>query len=276
MSELESGEIIDDNDYVEVTEESTAEPEQEASELAPDSEGQHEPNDDTEARPDVNQEAVNEVINRKHREMKEAQERAAELEKKLKQYEQTNSQAPQVPPEKDYLDFDSDSDYKQYLKQREEAISKRAEWEVQQRMQQESIQRQQYEEQQRRQAEVAKQVESYTSKAKELKIDSSELQGYGNTVASYGMSDDLAIAILGDPDGPLITKYLATNPVELQEVVGMSPIQAALHIERSIKPKATQLRPRKSDTPTPPKSVEGASVDPDLGKYQHIKGGSFS
>ena len=80
---------------------------------------------------------------------------------------------------------------------------------------------------------------------------------------------------MGDPDGPLITKYLATNPVELQEVVGMSPIQAALHIERSIKPKATQLRPRKSTTPNPPKSVEGASADSDLGRYPHIKGATI-
>ena len=107
---------------------------------------------------------------------------------------------------------------------------------------------------------LQKSAESYTAKAVQLGIKPDELEAAGKFVHSYGISDDLRDVILADETGPLITKYLSLHEDELDELVRMHPIQAALRIERQIKPKAAALKPRVSNAPEPPESVRNSAT----------------
>ena len=115
---------------------------------------------------------------------------------------------------------------------------------------------------------------SYSNKALELGIKQDELQAAGNAVAGYGLSDDLVMHILADSDGPLITKHLAANPQDGYQLATMSPYTVGQFLD-GIKTKASALKPKTSSTPAPATNLQGNGVDPEAGKYTHIKGAKF-
>ena len=224
-----------------------------ASELAPES------SEETEETPKdehhVNQEKINKVIARKHWEAKKAQEERDEALKRLKAFEEQNPSAPVVPEKPDPFD----SDYEVKLKARDDALLARAKWEAEQETQARYAEQQAIQAQQARAQELAQQAKSYSDRAKSFGIEPSELQQYGQAAGQY-VSDDLAIAILNDNDGPLLTKYLAQNPMEAMELSQMSPYQAAMHIERTVRPKAQSLKPKATAAPSPTTKVESAAT----------------
>lgn len=266
MSELQN------DDYIEQTElesnEEVAEVEDDQpSELAPDSEPQHEENS-VEPEQNFNQEAVNKVINRKHYEAQEAKRKAKELERKLAQYEAQTSQAPLIPQKPDPFDDDYDAKMVQY----EQAVIAKARHdanqEVLQRQQQEQQQRQQYEQQQKLQQDLQRYVES----GKKAGMSVEEMTQAGQIVDSYGVGVDLQQALIADEDGALIVKHLAANPAMAAELASMTPYQAALHLERAVRPAAKQLKPKTTSAPNPPKRLQGGDVDPELGQYKNVNG----
>lgn len=222
----------------------------------------------------ANQQAVNDAINRQHKKFRDEERRANELQRQLEETQkqlQTTQPASEIPPMPDAFD----DDYAEKVKARDEAIRQQSINQAQQQLvmqQQQAQQQQQAFEQQQAQA---KKVESYTSRAKELNIDINDLQVAGQTVMSYGIGNDLAMAILDDPDGPLITNHLAANPAEALQVAQMNPVQQAMYIERTVRPKAAALKPRQSSAPAPADDVRGSGVDPDAGKYPHTKNAKF-
>ena len=266
MSELQ-------NDNVEpVIDNPTKIENQDGAELAPASEAQHEEQAQVET---VNQDAINKAINKKHFEAKQAERerdealaKVAEFEKK--QQEQLAAQVGDIPPMPDA--FDDDFDAK--VKARDDALLRKAEFDAQQNLYLQQQQFQQQQEQQRRAEEVQKQAANYTDKAKEYGISNEELNKAGNLVASYGVSDDLTMAILSDSEGPLITQYLAANPMEISALNSGNPYIAGAKLAE-IKIKASALKPRTSNAPEPATKVQGSSVDADANQYQHIKGAKF-
>lgn len=278
MSELQSTEDeVIENDIIEEVEEVIDEVEDETedsadhddgSDLAPDNGDDHEKN----TLDDHAQEAVNKRISKLTFEARQAQREKEQLEARLKQLEQQNApKEPQVPEPPDPFDHD----YEQKLQDWTNKLRERAEWDAKQKIEesrrQEEIQRQA----QQQAMELTSKVDTYASRAKEAGIRPEELREAGNIVASYRLNDEVALSILDDDQGPLITTYLAKNYHELEEVSRLSPYKAALYIDKNIKPKLAGLKPRETNAPKPHTSIGTKIVDKDAGKYAHIKGATF-
>ena len=256
MSELENqiDEQNSQDEYVEEVEQDEAvEPdESEAAELAPDSEAEHEEKQQDEHR--INQDKVNQVINRKH---KEAMEWKEKYEALAQQQQPVQESAPPIPDEPDIFADDYEEKKRAYI----EAIRKRERWEAEQEVKKLYAEQLQQQQSQKQMQELQKQSEVYVKKASEFGIKPEELQEYGQAAAQY-VNQDLAMAIVADDEGALITKYLALNPLEAESLSQMNPYAAAMHLERSIRPKAQQLKPKPSNAPKPPTKVDGkANVD---------------
>ena len=80
-------------------------------------------------------------------------------------------------------------------------------------------------------------------------------------MAAHGISDDVTLHILNDDKGPMITKYLAQNPLALDELHGMSPMQAAIHIENVVKPSAVSSK-NTTNAPPPSTNLDGGGSPP--------------
>lgn len=256
----------------EVDETNEAEIQNESSELAPDSEPQHEQNSEEPNDSNINQDAINKVINRKHYEAQEAKREAEELRQRLAQYEQQSSQAPVVPEKPDQFDDDYDAKFAAY----ERAVAERAKFDAQQELtrkqEQQALERQQLEQQQKLQQQLA----TYVENGKAAGLTQEEMVQTINIAESYGINQDIQAALLADADGALIVKHLAANPTVTMELTQMTPYQAALYIERTIRPAAKQLKPKQTTTPPPATRVQTGTVDPELGKYPHAARGTFS
>lgn len=244
-------------------------------ELAPTSEGGHEQNTQVDEGA-VKQEAINKAINRKHfetqqakRELEAANVRIQEFENK--QREQMAAQVGNIPAMPDAFD----DDYEAKMTERDAAIVRQAEFNHAQN----AYNNQQVAAQQQAQTAQAQELQvtftKYQERTKELGIDPNELKAAGDAIMNYGISDGLTMHIVADSDGPLITKYLAANPSELALLSGMNDFQAAIHIE-TVKTKAAALKPKTSSAPAPAQNLRGNGVDPNSGKYQNIKGATFS
>ena len=215
---------------------------------------------------------ANDAFNKQYGEKKQL-ERDLQLERqKLAAFEQAEreKQAAQVgtiPPMPDAFD----DDYESKVKARDEALIANANYNAQN---QAYLQQQQLTQQQAAQAkqeQIGKSMQDYTSKAVELGIKQEELQAAGNTVASYGLSDDLVMHILADSDGPLITKHLAANPQEGYQLASMSPYQVGSFLD-GIKAKASALKPKKTNAPAPAERLTGNGADPESNKHPALIG----
>ena len=269
MSELQNDDVIieEDNAPIENQEDTGAE-------LATASEAEHEeqPQVDEEAK---KQEAIQKVINEKTFKAKQAEREAQEYKAKLDAYEaeqrkQMERQVTNIPEMPD--PFDEEFDDK--IRARDDALFKKAQFEAQNNhyLQQQQLQQQQ--EAQAKAEKLQKSMVDYSTRAQELGIKQEELQAAGNTVAQYGLSDDLVMYILSDSDGPLITKHLAANPQEGFELANMSPYGVGQFLD-GIKQKASALKPKTSKAPKPATNLSGNGVDADAGKYKNLSGTKY-
>lgn len=267
---------LQNDEYVEVTDDLDNQDvdleQQQGAESDPASEPQHEEHSEGDGQRDVNQEAVNAAIAKQHAKYREEQRKNQELQQQLAQLQQQSvEQAPSVPDIPDRFNFDTDAEYHEAIKQRDEAIVERQAW--QQNQQQLQAHQNQYQQQQQlaeqqRQAEVA---QSYAKRVTELKVDQNELAQAAQTVAAYGVGQEVANYIMNDDKGPLLTTHLAKNPALLSEVVNMPPVQAILHIERNVRSKL-DTKPRASKSTPPPKRVQGTA--PDIKDKYPLTGGA--
>jgi len=270
MSELQNDSVESD-----LNESAEIENQENGADLATASESEHEqqPKVDEEA---AKQEAIQKTINKKHFEAKDAERKLEAANKQIadfqaQQREQMAAQVGNIPPMPD--PFDDDFDEK--VKQRDDALIAQANFNTQNQTFQQQQKFNQQQAQQLKQEQLQTQIQTYNARTKELGISTDELQAAGNTVAQYGISDDLTMAILADSDGPLITKYLAANTQELINLSSMNPLQAAMHIERNVREKAALLKPKTSNTAAPTTDFKGAGADTDAGKFPLTKGAKF-
>lgn len=223
----------------------------------------------------VAQEKANAAFNKQYGEKKQLERDLAaqrEINSKHEQAERERQAAAvgNIPPMPD--SFDEDFDAK--VAKRDEAIIAQANYNAQNNayLQQEQLSQQQAA--QAQQVKVQESMASYSQKATELGIKQEELQAAGNVVANYNLSQDLVMEILSDSDGPLITKHLAANPQDGYKLAGMSLYSAGKFLD-GIKTKASALKPKTSNAPTPATNLEGNGVDPDANRYKHSKGVKF-
>lgn len=263
MSELQSADGVNDD----INQTDLSADLGQGAELAPASEENHEEKTD-------NQDAINKAIDRQHKKYRDeerlrlaAEEENEKLRQQLEQYKPQQVELPQRPDP-----FDDDFEAKQ--KAYEDAIAQNARLAAEQEIISRQQQEQQALEQQKAQAELDNQVKVYSERAVKLGIKPEELQQAGNTIAQYGMHQEIVTEILKDPEGALITKYLADRPEELINLQSMPPLQAMLHIERNVRVKASELRPKESNATPPPTQLSGGkATKPDEAGL--ASGGSF-
>lgn len=245
------------------------------SELAPDSDGQHEVKDqvDEDAK---RQQAFEKKLGEQTFKAKQAERDLQAANDKLSAIAQADMEkkeaaVSEIPPLPDRYDDDFDSK----MADRDAAILAQADFNSTKAASEREQQFQQQQAQQLQQEQVQKSAVSYNARATELGINQAELQAAGTAVGQYGLSDDLAMHILSDPDGPLITKHLAANPQEGFELASMSPYAVGTYLD-GIRAKAETLKPKTSSAPAPADTLAGNGADPDTGKYRNIKGTVYS
>jgi len=229
---------------------------------------------------EVAKQKANDAFNKQYGEKKQLERDLAaqrEVNAKFEQAERERQAAAvgNIPSLPDRFDFDTDEDFNAANTRRDEALINQANYNAQNNayLQQEQLNQQQVA--QAKAVKVQESMSSYSKKATELGIKQDELQAAGNTVAGYGLSDDLVMHILGDSDGPLITKHLAANPQDGYQLAQMSPFAVGSFLD-GIKQKASALKPKTSSTPTPATNLSGNGTDPEAGKYKHLGGVKFS
>ena len=222
----------------------------------------------------VAQEKANAAFNKQYGEKKQlerdlAAQRQINDKFQADERERQAAQVGDIPPMPDA--FDDDADEKWRI--RDEAIRAQATFNAQNNAYVQQQEANQQQAAQAKQVKIQESMTSYSSKATELGIKQDELQAAGNAVANYGLSDDLVLHILGDSDGPLITKHLAANPQDGYQLAAMSPFDVGSFLD-GIKTKASALKPKTSSTPDPATNLSGNGVIPGDG-YNNIKGAKF-
>ncbi len=218
------------------------------------------------------QEKVNSIVGSKVAAQREAEREAAALKKQLDDLKakMPQDQAPVVPELPDAFDVDYESKMQEWQK----AVSEKARYDAIQSANAEAQRKANENAMQAQQAKLHETVKTYTERAVSSGIDEKTLFENGQIVAQAGLSDDLAGYILNDDKGPLITQYLAKNPLELDAISRMNPIQAGVFLEQNVKAKLNAMTKTKSSAPDPITTVSGNGLGKE--ESQHIKGGTFS
>jgi hypothetical protein len=188
------------------------------------------------------------------RERDEERARAAAAEQELAALKAP--QRPEIPPTPDPYD----DDYEGKMKVRDDALVQTAQYDAQAN----AYQAQEQALQQQKAADASRalveSVTAYSDRADKLGITTQQLQQAGNTVAKYGIGNEVAQYILGEEHGPDITMYLSENPLEMEAMRQMSPMRASVYIENTVKDKAIAARPTPTPGPAPINNPSGAGM----------------
>jgi len=209
------------------------------------------------------QKVFNDAVGKKVFKLREKEREAETLRRRLEELEAKIPQQgrPVVPESPDPFAL-SDVEYRQKLVQRDQAIREAAAWEAQQQALQWQRQQAQFEQQQRQQERQQAEVMAYADRAKKLGVAAAELQEAGTLVAGYGIDPALVEMILADDHGPLLTKYLAKNQLELERLVQMPVTMAAVRLATDLKAKAVAMKPKVTKTPDPLNQPRNSGVSP--------------
>lgn len=232
-------------------------------ELAPEVTGEEVPTS-PEANPDSKSKPEDDLqrkIAEKSYKLRVAEREAESLRKRVAEFEQTQQARPVVPALPDALTVNTEV-FQQHLAQRDTAIRQAAEYDAQQTALKAQQQASETARQQAQHEELVKQAQTYTARAVQLGLKPDELQAAGKLVGEFGVHPEIATMILADDHGPLITKYLASNLQELDDLSRLPVTQQAVRIATLIKTKAASLKPRVSNAPDPLNPVRGGGLPP--------------
>ena len=223
-----------------------------------------------EAQPEQEQEPdYQKIIAEKAFEARQAKREKEELAKRLADIEaqKPTEQRPNVPAMPDPYD----DDFETKVRARDEQLLKQAQFDAQQSLLQQQAQQAQLAEQQKAQQELANRAGEYAKRATALGVDSQELQQAAQRIQGF-VNDDVAGYILDSDKGPLITKYLASNPLELDKLSTMSPMQAGEYMA-SVKAKAAEFGQKKvTSAPEPVETIQGGGV---ASEHPALKGATW-
>ncbi len=227
----------------------------------------------------VDEEAVakkkaNEAFNKQYGEKKQLErnleaEKAKVAEFEQKYRDQLAAQVGEIPPMPDAFE----DDYDEKVKQRDQALIAQANFNTQNQLFQKQQQFNQQQAAIAQQQEQEKLGQSFLSNAKKAGATDEEFNSIVNTLNTGGMTADLGVAIMSDPDGFFIAKHLAANPMEAHEINTMNPILAGAKFAE-IKAKAIALKPKTSNTPKPGDNLQGKGGEPS--KHPALEGVTYS
>ena len=225
---------------------------------------------------DKSQDATNRAINKQHKKFRDEERKRIKLEEdnadlkdKLAKAEADKGEIV-VPPLPDQYD----DDYAEKMAVRDDAIKRQAEQGAASKVaierQTETVEAANKVEQER----VQGLVNNYDKRITTLGLDPDDIRSAVQTVGEYGVSHEVKEFILQHENGPLITKYLAENPIELDDLRNMSIINAALKINSDINTAASAMKPQASNAPDPAEVLNGRGA----GEKVHplIKGATFT
>ena len=224
----------------------------------------------------VAQEKANAAFNKQYGEKKQLERDLAAQREENSRYQQAERERQaaavgNIPPMPDSFDYDDDTQYQQAVKNRDEAIIANTNYNA---LNNAYLQQEQQYQQQAVQAAQQKQAElatSFTANAKKTGATDEEFNSVVTTLNNGGMTPDIGSAIMSDPDGYFIAKHLAANPQEAHELNTMNPILAGAKFAE-LKQKASALKPKTSNAPSPATNLQGNGVDSDLNKHPALKG----
>lgn len=107
---------------------------------------------------------------------------------------------------------------------------------------------------------VTERVATFDSNMVALGLNPVETKADADTVIGFGVSNNFQDILLEDPDGPLLVKYLAANPIEVEKMNGMSALSLVNHINSDVRAKASLLKPQTSSAPNPPIVLDGGGA----------------
>lgn len=207
---------------------------------------------------DDQQKVFNDMAAKKAFETREAKRETDDLRRQL---EETKAKIPQqVAPVVPDLPDPYDDDYTIRVTERDNAIRASAQFDANARLQHEQQQLTQQAAQQKVQDAYTKTVGTYSDRAKTLGMTQEELQVANNTVGQFGIDSNVANFIMQDDQGPLITKYLAENPMEMERLNSLDPMSASVRIATEIKAKASALGNKQRTAPNPAETLQGNGV----------------
>lgn len=220
---------------------------------------------------DDQQKVFNDMAAKKAFETREAKRESDELRRQL---EETKAKIPQQSrPNVPDVPDPYDDNYESRLRERDDAIRASAEYDANVRVRQESAQREQQRTQHETQQKQVVRIQTYAGRAKTLGMTSAELESAGARVNEFGIAPDVANFIIGDDQGPLITKYLSQNPLEMETLGSMDSMSAGIRIATVVKAKAAALGVQQRNAPDPAETLRGAGVStsdggPDGASYE--------
>lgn len=203
------------------------------------------------------------AINKQHAKYREeerkriaAEEETQKLKEKLDAIEAQKGDVT-IPPLPDRYDFDSDEEFNAQVRMRDDAIMQKAQQDAQQKniLEQQAAAKEAAEKAENERVQTL--IGDYTQRITKHGLNTEEIRIAGDTVVKNGIDGAVAEYILGDEDGPLITKYLADNPIIQDELRYLPPIEAAMKINSVIRPNAVLLKPQASNAPDPTEILEG-------------------
>ncbi len=194
------------------------------------------------------------VIGEKTFKAREAERKAEAAEQRLRQLEaqQPKENRPAVPPLPDTYD----AYYDAKMAARDKAISQAAAFDAKQetlKSQREDNERQRFKAQQ---DELYKTAVTYKERSDKLGISAPDLQKAAADLSTFGITEDLTQFLLKDDQGPLMTMFLSRNPVELERMTSMSPVEMGAYIASAIKPKLAAVKTR-TQAPDPADVLDG-------------------
>lgn len=212
----------------------------------------------------------NEEVGKQYRLRKEAERSAVaasneakEAKARLRELEAAANKVEVPPPPDPYA-----TDYAEQVEARDEALRKQVGIEAQQANEEAARKKAEQAQLEQLQEAEKEQLKSFDSNMLEIGLNPVELHEAGQTVANYGVSEELTEALLTDPEGPLFVAYLAQNPLEIEKLEGMPILQRLNHLNTEVRQRAALLRPQTSKAPDPPITLTGGGVqemeDPEL------------
>lgn len=231
----------------------------------------------------INQDKVNKVINEKHRKMREAEEKAIELERKNTELQQklsafTMDKRPDIPQLPDPLS----PDIVALTATRDKAIEAAAVFDLNAKNEQETKLRQEQSVRQAQEATINTQVQAFGQRAAELGYVPAQLAQAERTVVSHlGRANPLNQWLLGQDDGPLLVDFLSQNLHFTEQLSKMQPTDAAIKI-RSFMPGVAKITPQQTEqerllnNPAPAKRQASSIRNKVQTKDPYLQGVKFS
>lgn len=209
------------------------------------------------------------IIAEKAFEARKAKREKKELEEKLKSLEAQNApKEPEIPSMPDRYDFETDAEFQEAIAKRDQALIEKSRLSLDKEQAEKRKLEAEQDAQKVKMEELNQKVEVYSSRAKEFKIEPAEMQKIGEILEVYELRPDIVEAVLDDEEGPLIAKYLASNPNQVQ-ALNSSTWMNGESIYKQVKESASALKPKVTSAPEPAEILTGgASVGSGDTKYK--------